>query len=1231
MYAIQRWYDPENLTSHDGYIMSGYTSFKNKPIRIYECDPPITVAEFPDPPTGRPAINELECDDPVNWKGSQHGAVMKIDEGGNMEWYKVFGEEYGEMYNLIQAKESGDGKYIFTAGRGGNQLTGVQYRYLDALNTEQVTTLSCNDPCDFYTQFRSSRRFYIVKLDGSNNGEVEWQYTYGSIIPAVGVDAYASPGTAWDIVEASDEAVIAVGCVGDWQPASPPYSAYVKMSGFIVKIDPNTGAILKSRKILNTNGSMALLSIVKENANSFGIAYYRADGNSKIGAFKIDSDLDDITGSGFMDNEYNTDLTPTIPTMVEGYLDPTFSHSGGYKPWDIELQEYEEENYFIVGAHSFAPDEVVYDNFNDEGIILKLNADMSFHSSMSIGEVSAYDLKVGVHVMPDNSITAVSSSHRRKMSQDFIPSAFINTACNDEEIETYSASWPHGNDKWESDAIVYNFDPSFTSVRWSKLILDPMPKAYEYPGNVKKQLCMYNAVANASGEIVICGNNGLNFDDVHVIKLTQPYVGSQTYNYVPDDPSNQDPYISAIVQFGSGATNVGSNKKINGTLVIESGVTLTFLGGAVIEFTNGRIPHQPQIVIQDGGKLVIDGTAKITSIKNPLDPDCPDLGWGGIYVAEGGELEIVNGSIESAHLGVNVEAGGIFNVNKSENLLNSQLTFYNCITGVKLENHTSPINMGIKYAWFKNDKPLEFAYTDKYDTDVSGLDMFVDVRDGYNGNIKFTSCIFENLETDAFMPHGTGILGDNANITLIKGGYNQIFNGSCYIPNDAPNRFIGLNEGIHINNYAHPTKKVKVLEAEFIDVLNPIWTVVSDTSIIYKNSIIWSDNLPNYTNLDHDHKYGIFNSWGHVQKVWENEITNEIDVPFTAFFTDEGATTGVTGSSFYKNIVENTYTSNRGVAHYFDNDNQDIDIRCDEYTDLIYDWFWKAGAFEKQGNSTNHHAIQWTQGINDNLFTDNTGTLLELYFINDGVANPFFPTADDNPELMDPFGSNIAISCNAKNICDMYVQNPNPGFEDDFDSELFVLPSTEKRLHLALDQGDFSLAKELIKEISDNDKQSLFSALIKEKQSHSSNIVGSEKFNNFIQLAKDESVNPMLQSLAADYIWQYYGVKINRHPEVLLRQKKAIEEQVKKTESQPIKIYPNPAYDFITIAATFKNTIAEITISDLTGRTLQQIIPNTPDFSYNLNIGHYLNGVYIIQVKDINGKIWNGKFVKGTK
>jgi hypothetical protein len=251
---------------------------------------------------------------------------MKIDEGGNMEWYKVFGEEYGEMYNLIQAKESGDGKYIFTAGRGGNQLTGVQYRYLDALNTEQVTTLSCNDPCEFYTQFRSSRRFYIVKLDGSNNGEVEWQYTYGSIIPAVGVDAYASPGTAWDIVEASDEAVIAVGCVGDWQPASPPYSAYVKMSGFIVKIDPNTGAILKSRKILNTNGSMALLSIVKENANSFGIAYYRADGNSKIGAFKIDSDLDDITGSGFMDNEYNTDLSPSIPTMVDGYLDPTFSH-----------------------------------------------------------------------------------------------------------------------------------------------------------------------------------------------------------------------------------------------------------------------------------------------------------------------------------------------------------------------------------------------------------------------------------------------------------------------------------------------------------------------------------------------------------------------------------------------------------------------------------------------------------------------------------------------------------------------------------------------------------------------------------------------------------------------------------------------------------------------------------------------------------------------------------------
>lgn len=101
----------------------------------------------------------------------------------------------------------------------------------------------------------------------------------------------------------------------------------------------------------------------------------------------------------------------------------------------------------------------------------------------------------------------------------------------------------------------------------------------------------------------------------------------------------------------------------------------------------------------------------------------------------------------------------------------------------------------------------------------------------------------------------------------------------------------------------------------------------------------------------------------------------------------------------------------------------------------------------------------------------------------------------------------------------------------------------------------------------------------------------------------------MIQTIATDYLWQYYGVKIDRHPEALLRQKKAIDEQVKNPESQPIKIYPNPAYDFLTIATTHKNSIVEITISDFTGRTLQQIIPNTPDFSYNLNIGHYLNGV----------------------
>ena len=40
-----------------------------------------------------------------------------------------------------------------------------------------------------------------------------------------------------------------------------------------------------------------------------------------------------------------------------------------------------------------------------------------------------------------------------------------------------------------------------------------------FPGDLKKQECMYNIVQAQDGGLVICGNNSRNFDDNYLVKL----------------------------------------------------------------------------------------------------------------------------------------------------------------------------------------------------------------------------------------------------------------------------------------------------------------------------------------------------------------------------------------------------------------------------------------------------------------------------------------------------------------------------------------------------------------------------------------------------------------------------------------------------------------------------------------------------------------------------------------
>jgi plastocyanin len=77
-----------------------------------------------------------------------------------------------------------------------------------------------------------------------------------------------------------------------------------------------------------------------------------------------------------------------------------------------------------------------------------------------------------------------------------------------------------------------------------------------------------------------------------------------------------------------------------------------------------------------------------------------------------------------------------------------------------------------------------------------------------------------------------------------------------------------------------------------------------------------------------------------------------------------------------------------------------------------------------------------------------------------------------------------------------------------------------------------------------------------------------------------------------------------------------------------VKVFPNPAKDFITYQTIGNSTINEIRILDISGKTVKIIQkPEISDDQIKIDIGNLNQGIYFILVKSENG-IESAKFLK---
>ena len=142
-------------------------------------------------------------------------------------------------------------------------------------------------------------------------------------------------------------------------------------------------------------------------------------------------------------------------------------------------------------------------------------------------QAHAYDLKVGITNTPDDGFAIVTS--KAPVPYD---SAFSTHSWNCSTDSGSSAILGY----WNADACVRKYDASGI-LQWEKIfdIDDKAPASF--PGDLKRQECMYSISNSPDGGLVIAGNCSRNFDDCYLVKLFDNCQNEQTYDIEPADIS----------------------------------------------------------------------------------------------------------------------------------------------------------------------------------------------------------------------------------------------------------------------------------------------------------------------------------------------------------------------------------------------------------------------------------------------------------------------------------------------------------------------------------------------------------------------------------------------------------------------------------------------------------------------------------------------------------------------
>jgi hypothetical protein len=722
------WYAHNNIYGAGGtlrgYVMVGYTSLVTTTlagqtytdqVALYNEGSGSPFNSYTASPTYTEPGKCEEMDYVGEYRPWTRGQLGRADAQGNMLWCRS--RTINDLQQVIQ--DPNDTNIVYVVGAHAGVTAYNNHTLYLPYNRTATTTADYFSVSQLGAGYVTTGRshMYIAKIDISvTGGSTVWEGIYGfqnyGSTSADHTTAYNAVSLGMDIIYSSGS-LIAVGNAVNYP--------------FIITVDPTNGRWINKTALIGTFNNSTGYSV---NGQANGITEIPGTGDYALACAYLFAN----SGTNDANRAYvwriNSGLTPST-WSINPICFPGSASSGTvtlYNSNTWQVKYHQGLNQLLVPVIKDC--EVCYaaGGNSGQGFVYRLNPATGTLSSgtnpSTLGDVRAFDLRIGIAETADGGFVAVSSTRPPWGYHSTVPSM---SAC--------PQMTPDFNQFWDTDGLLVKYNSNGTTI-WSKTF-DATPAArtrQAFPGDFKLEECLYKVTQTPDGGYVMSGNTSFNFDDNYLAKI-----------YPECNPGYDYGLIGGTTLTAS--TTWTASKTIIGQIIIEPGVNLTISGSNTkIRFADSkRSGVETNIIVQPGARLDIINGAEVTSISKTVGPNSM---WDGIFVAGNtsgnqsyslgfatyqGLVSITNATISNARAAISTYSPGASIYSNHGGIVSaSGSDFVNNVKDVVFLDYNTALSKSV----FTN---CRFLTTDKLNNEdpVEGHVSLWGMR-----GVKFNSCTF---------------------------------------------------------------------------------------------------------------------------------------------------------------------------------------------------------------------------------------------------------------------------------------------------------------------------------------------------------------------------------------------------------------------------------------------------------------------------------------------------------